>query len=106
MTVARLAGRGRGSTAPGFLLPWLQGWLCAGQGACGRAAIRAQAAAMASAQGQVAAWWPDSRGRRVRSRWWLAPVFRAASTTAADFATMAHAVGCAFSVIMASLIRA
>jgi hypothetical protein len=34
-----------------------------------------------------------------------APVDRVASTTAADFDTMAHAMGCAFSVIMAWLIR-
>jgi hypothetical protein len=32
----------------------------------------------------------------VRRRWWLLGWIGAASTTAAGFATMAHAVGCAF----------
>src|ERR1022692_200746 len=55
MTVTRLAGPGAGGSTPGCVLPWLQGWVCAGQGAWGRALIRSQAAMMAGAQGQVAA---------------------------------------------------
>ena len=43
-----------GSTGPGITPSVWQGWLFSGQGACGRALIRAQAVAMACAQGQVA----------------------------------------------------
>ena len=53
-----------GSTGPGVSPFVLQGWLFAGQGACGRAVIRAQALAMASAQGQVAGIFSRRGGRR------------------------------------------
>jgi hypothetical protein len=53
MTVARLAGRWPGVHGPGAVPSVLQSRLSAGQRACGRAVIRAQAVAMASAQGQV-----------------------------------------------------
>ena len=43
-----------GSAGPRVAPSVSQGWFCASQGACGRAVIRAQAVAMACAQGQVA----------------------------------------------------
>lgn len=39
---------------PGCSFLGSQGWLCAGQGACGRALTRCQAVTMAAAQGQLA----------------------------------------------------
>jgi hypothetical protein len=50
-----LAGRWPGvPQAPGVTPSVSQGWLFAGQGACGKAVIRAQAVAMACAQGKLA----------------------------------------------------
>ena len=53
---------GRGSAGPGVLLPWSQGRVSAGQGACGRALMRCQAVTMSAAQGQLA--WIFRRRRR------------------------------------------
>ena len=53
----RVAG---GSNGPGVLLPRSQGWLGAGQGACGRALIRCQTVTMSAAEGQLA--WTSPAG--------------------------------------------
>ena len=50
-TVTRLAGRAPGFHEPGVCPFVVAGLACRGQGACGRALIQAQAAAMSAAQG-------------------------------------------------------